>query len=292
MSAKKNETVKIGLIQTSVLEDKKSNLDKALSKIKEAASLGAQIVCLQELFTTQYFPQTKSTKNFELAEEIPCPATKALSETAKENNIILIGGSIFEKIKIQKNFVEYYNTSVIFNNDGIILGKYRKIHIPYDPYFYEKNYFSSGSKYLVLDTSKINFGVLICYDQWFPEAARANALKGAQIIFYPTAIGWFDELRKVEPFSQQRWERDQCSHASANGIYVAAVNRVGKEGKIEFWGNSFVADPFGNVIARAGSTQEEVLVAEIDLNKVAMSQEGWGFLRNRQTETYKELLRR
>jgi len=266
--------------------DSKLNLDKAILKTREAKSKGAEIVCLPELFKTQYFPQTESARNFELAEEIPGHTTDALSKTAKENSIILIGGSIFEKI----NFVEYYNTSVIFDKNGTILGKYRKIHIPYDPYFYEKEYFSPGGKYTVVETPSANLGVLICYDQWFPEAARVNALKGAQIIFYPTAMGWFDDLRKIEPFSQQRWERDQCSHASLNGIYVATVNRVGKEDKIDFWGNSFVADPYGNVIARASSKKEQILIAELNPELIKKSQEGWGFLKNRIPESYKDLI--
>lgn len=269
----------------SMSTNKKSNINKALKKIEESADKGANIVCLPELFTTQYFPQSENTDNFKLAEKIPNKATHALSKSAKDNKIILIGGSIFEKDK-----EKFYNTSVVFGNDGKILGKYRKIHIPYDSYFYEKKYFSSGDEYTVIKTQFANIGVLICYDQWFPEAARVNALKGAQIIFYPTAIGWFDELKKLEPFSQQRWERDQCSHASANGIYVVAVNRIGKENKIDFWGNSFVADPFGNVIARASSTKEEIIIADINLNLIKKSQEGWGFLRNRKQETYKDFI--
>ena len=287
-------------------DDKQNNLNKALKKIKEAAIKKAQIVCLPELFNLQYFPQNESDENFKLAEEIPNKTTKALSEAAKENNVAVVGGSIFETQKTKrqknsplkeanffdKNFFTYYNTSVIFDSDGSILGKYRKIHIPYDTYFYEKRYFTAGNKYEIFATSAAKISSLICYDQWFPEAARVCALKGAQIIFYPTAIGWFDELKKLEPFSQERWIRDQCSHASANGVYVAVSNRVGKEGKIDFWGNSFVADPFGNVIARASSTKGELLIADIDLGLIEKSQQGWGFLQNRRPETYLDLVKK
>ena len=279
--------VKVALVQMSMSNDKQSNLDKALNKIKESASKGADIVCLPELFNLQYFPQTENDENFKLAEEIPGPATNAIGRSAKENRIVVVAGSVFEKSK-----GKFFNTSVVFDKDGSILGKYSKVHIPHDPYFFEKKYFSSGNEYKVFNTPFAKIGVLICYDQWFPEAARATALKEAQIIFYPTAIGWFEELRNLEPFSQKRWERDQCSHASSNGVYVVAANRVGKENKIDFWGNSFVADPFGNVIARATGAKEEIVMADINLSLIESSREGWGFLRNRMPKTYSSLVER
>ena len=274
--------ITVALLQMSMSNEPKENIKKAIRMIREAKLKGAEIVCLPELFNLQYFPQRKSKEFFQLAEKIPSEITSLLSKSAKENELIIIGGSLFEK----GNNGRFYNSSVIFDNKGKILGKYSKVHIPYDPYFFEKDYFTSGEEYKVFDTPYAKIGVLICYDQWFPEAARVNALMGAEIIFYPTAIGWFDELRKLEPWSQKRWEIIQCSHASANGIFVASVNRVGKEDKIEFWGNSFVSDPFGNVITNDSSNKEDILIAKIDLNLIASSQDGWGFLRNRKPETY------
>ncbi len=280
-------TIKIALIQMSMAEDKEENLAKALASIKTAAKKGAVIVALPELFSSRYFAQTDDRSQRSYAEELPNATTKALASAARENNIVIIGGSLYEKTKEGK----YYNTAVIFNSDGNLRGTYRKVHIPHDPNYYEKSYFEEGAEFKVFHTKHATISVLICYDQWFPEAARICALNGAQIIFYPTAIGWFPELKKLEPFSAARWERDQCSHASMNGIYVAAINRVGVEGKMNFWGGSFIADPFGNVIARAGDKKDEILFAEIDLAKIEASQEGWGFLKNRRPETYGALLK-
>ena len=303
-----NNKVKIGLVQTSVNEDIDANLAKTVKFIKEAAKKGAQIVCLQELFATRYFAQVEDKKFFSLAEKIPGKITTFLSNCAKENRITLVGGSFYEKGEDGK----YYNATLIFDSAGKIISKYRKVHIPHDPNYYEQYYFAPGNLGFVqvdvnLNSSTINnktnnnssnnsissvkIAPLICYDQWFPEAARANVLKGAQIIFYPTAIGWFNELKKHEPFSAKRWENAMRGHASMNGIFVAAVNRVGKEDKMQFWGGSFIADPFGEIIARASSTKEQVLVAEIDLELIEHSQEGWGFLRNRKPGQYKELVK-
>jgi len=281
--AQKN--LKIGLIQSKVSGDLGKNLAKIAKFVSYAAQKGASIACLQELFASKYFCQDERKKAFELAEKIPGRLTKFLSQTAKQNKIALVGGSIFEK---ENN--KYYNTSMVFDEKGRIRAKYRKIHIPYDPKYYEQFYFSSGNLgYSQAEIHGVKIAPLICYDQWYPEAARVNALKGAQIIFYPTAIGWTADTKKLEPFSAQRWENAMCGHASMNGVYVAAVNRVGKEKDIDFWGSSFVADPFGEVVARASSTKDEVLVVEIDLSKVANSKEGWGFLRNRKPLSYKDL---
>lgn len=279
--------MKIGIIQTKVSDKIEENLDKTAKYISKAAKKGANIVCLQELFAVPYIGQKEDKKLFGLAETIHGKIANFLSKNAKDNKITLIGGSLFEKGEDKK----YYNTSLIFNTEGKIICKYRKIHIPYDPNYYEQYYFSSGNLgYVHVDIlGNIKIAPLICYDQWYPEAARINALKGAKVIFYPTAIGWFEHLKKYEPFSARRWENAMCAHASMNGIYIAAVNRVGKEDKLTFWGGSFVADPFGEVVARASSSKEEVLVVEIDIEKVKMSQEGWGFLRNRRVESYREL---
>jgi predicted amidohydrolase len=273
-------------VQAKVSSQIDANLDKTAKYIQKAAGKGATIVCLQELFAMPYFPQKENQQLFGLAEKIPGKITNFLSKTAKDNKITLVGGSLFEKGEDGR----YYNTSLIFNDKGDLKARYRKIHIPHDPNYYEQFYFSSGNLgYAQIDVNGIKIAPLICYDQWYPEAARINALKGAQIIFYPTAIGWTEDMKQNEPFSAKRWENAMCGHASANGVYAVAVNRVGKEHDIDFWGGSFVADPFGEVIKKASSTKEEVLVAEIDLSKVASSQEGWGFLRNRKPMTYKEL---
>ncbi|MBI2558358.1 hypothetical protein HYW20_03470 [Candidatus Woesearchaeota archaeon] len=279
--------IKIGLVQTKVGASIDENLSKTAKCVREAAKKGADIVCLQELFATHYFAQAKDRKLFRLAEKVHGKITNFISKIAKDNKITLVGGSFYEKGEDKK----YYNTALVANPEGRMIAKYRKIHIPHDPKYYEKYYFSSGNLgYVQAEINNVVIAPLICYDQWYPEAARINALKGAHIIFYPTAIGWTGDMRKNEPFSAQRWENAMCGNASMNGIYVAAVNRVGKEQDIDFWGGSFIADPFGEVIKRASSSKEEVLIAEIDLSKVASSQEGWGFLRNRQPLSYKDLV--
>ena len=278
--------MKVGLVQAKVSADLKENLDRTAKFVGFAAKKGVDIACLQELFALPYFCQKEDRKLMKLAEEIPGNISSFLSHIAKENKIAIVSGSIFEKGEDGKN----YNTCLVFNSKGRLKAKYRKIHIPHDPNYNEQFYFSSGNLgYTQTEVHGVSIAPLICYDQWYPEAARINALKGSQIIFYPTAIGWTKEMKKIEPFSAQRWENAMCGHASMNGIYVAAVNRVGKEEGIDFWGGSFVADPFGQVIKRASSTKEEVLIVDIDLSKIASSQEGWGFLKNRKPMTYKEL---
>ena len=277
--------LKIGLVQAKVSDNLNKNLSETARFVSQAAGKGASIVCLQELFAAKYFCQKEKKGVFGLAETVPGKISNFLSKTAKENKVALVGGSLFEK-----DGNKYYNTSLIFDKKGKLLSKYRKIHIPYDPKYYEQYYFSSGNLgYAQAYVDGVRIAPLICYDQWYPEAARINALKGAQIIFYPTAIGWTADMKRLEPFSAQRWENAMCGHASMNGVYVAAVNRVGKEDDIDFWGGSFISDPFGEVIARASSTKEEVLVAEIDLDRITSSQEGWGFLKNRRPMSYREL---
>jgi len=280
--------IKIGLIQAKAGENVEENLERTAGFVKQAARKGAEIVCLQELFAYRYFAQIKDDKFFELAESVPGRLSRFLSECAAANRVALIGGSIYERAAGGK----FYNTSLIYDSSGALAGTYRKMHIPHDPNYYEQYYFSPGDLgYVQVKTGKTIVAPLICYDQWYPEAARVNAIQGAQVIFYPTAIGWFKELRRDEPFSAKRWENAMRAHASLNGIFVAAVNRVGREGGLRFWGGSFIADPFGEVLARASHSNEEVLVAKIDLGRIAVSQEGWRFLHNRRPQSYTDLVR-
>jgi len=279
LSAKNSVT--IGLVQTSLSDDIRSNMENTIVKIKEAAYKGAKIICLQELYRTKYFPSDEKKDVTKLAETIPGETTSTLSNLAKELQVVIIA-PIFEE-----DGGKYYNTAVVIDSDGKILGSYRKMHIPHDPFFYEKSYFDVGnSGYKIFQTPDVKFGVLICYDQWFPEAARTLALQGADLIFYPSAIGYLEG----DPLSQEdwhnSWESIQRSHAIANGIHVASINRVGVEGNIKFWGASFVCDAFGRLIKRASETNEEVVVATLDISQNKRIQDGWGFLRNRLPATY------
>jgi len=283
-----SQSIKVGLIQTKVSDDLQQNLDKTAGFIKQASKSGAGIVCLQELFAYRYFAQTKDKKYFELAESIPGRLSNFLAECAANNRVSLIGGSIYEKGDDGK----FYNTTLIYDPKGNLTGKYRKMHIPHDPNYYEQYYFTPGDLgYVQAKAGKTVIAPLICYDQWYPEAARVNAIEGARIIFYPTAIGWFKELRRDEPFSARRWEDAMRAHASLNGIFTAAVNRVGREGDLRFWGGSFVSDPFGEVVARASRSKEEVLIVNLDMNRIRVSQEGWRFLHNRRPQSYSGLVR-
>ncbi len=278
--------VTIGLIQTSVTENTNLNLHRALAKAKEAIAKGAQIICLQELYRTIYFPQAERTDATCFAETIPGESTDAFAVLAKKYGVVIVV-PLFEK----DDKGSYYNSVAVIDAGGRLLPTYRKVHIPHDPLFYEKNYFKDGLDFQVYDTRYARLSVLICYDQWFPEAARIVALKGADIIFYPTAIGWIKgEGMPPEGDWHDAWETVQRGHAIANGVHVASVNRVGPEGDLIFWGSSFVCDSFGQVIKRASDKDEEVLVVEIDLDKNSEVQEGWGFLRNRRPETYGSLI--
>ena len=260
---KKRKIVRIGLIQTAVSDDIADNMKKTIERIKEASRRGAQIVCLQELYRTKYFPQEEKQDASKLAETIPGESTRAFSALAKEKKIVIIA-PLFEKSSNGK----YYNSAAIIDADGKISGTYRKVHIPNDPYFYEKNYFEAGDQgYCVHKTQYARIGVLICYDQWFPEPARINALKGAEIIFYPTAIGYIKGYTSSDGDWHDAWKTVQRAHAIANGVHVAAVNRVGEEGQLKFWGGSFVCDSFGKVLKEASDTNEEVLVVKVDLSK-------------------------
>jgi len=288
MTKPPKRSIKVGLVQTRVGEDLQDNLDKTARFIKQAAKKGAQVVCLQELFASRYFAQTKDERFFEIAEKVPGPLSRFLSECASANRVLLIGGSIYERGEDGK----FYNTTLIYDSKGSLVGKYRKMHIPHDPNYYEQYYFAPGDLgYIQVRAGDTVVAPLICYDQWFPEAARVNTIQGAQIIFYPTAIGWFPDMKRDEPFSARRWEDAMRAHASLNGIFTAAVNRVGREGELRFWGGSFVADPFGEVVARASRSKEEVLIATLDLDRIRLSQEGWRFLVNRRPQSYSDLTR-
>ncbi len=263
-------------------------MKKTKQKIIEAAEKGAQIICLQELFRTRYFPQEENVNVEGLAETIPGESTRTFSKLAKKYSSVIIA-PIFEKNPNGK----FYNSAVIIGPDGKTVGVYRKVHVPYDPYFYEKEYFSQGEEpYKIYNTPFAQIGVLICYDQWFPEPARINALQGAEIIFYPTAIGYIKDHTSEDGDWHDAWRTVQRAHAIANGVHVAAVNRVGAEGELEFWGGSFVCDSFGKVINEASTEKETVLVAEVDLSKNKKIQEGWGFLRNRRPDTYNPLVKK
>jgi N-carbamoylputrescine amidase len=282
-------TVKVGLIQMSCGPKPAANLKKAIARIGEAARKGAKIVCLQELFRSQYFCQTEDIELFKLAETIPGPTSKVLCRIARQKKVVIIA-SLFEK----RAAGVYHNTAVIINADGRIAGKYRKMHIPDDPLYYEKFYFAPGDLgFKTHDTKFGKVGTLVCWDQWFPEAARLTALSGAQILFYPTAIGWLPgEKKEMNQAQHSAWETIQRAHAIANGIYVVVVNRVGREGKLNFWGQSFVADPFGRIVARASADEEEVLIVTCDLGKIDETRQNWPFLRDRRIDAYEGLSRR
>lgn len=283
------ELVTLGLVQMSTGAHPAANLTKAVERIEAAAKKGARIVCLQELFRSRYFCQSEDPRNFKLAESVPGPSTDALSAVAKERKIVIVA-SLFER----RSAGIYHNTAVVIDADGSLAGTYRKMHIPDDPLYYEKFYFTPGDLgFPSFQTRYAKVSALVCWDQWFPEGARSAALSGAQILFYPTAIGWIpNEPRTVAQNQRNAWELIQRSHAVANGVFVASVNRVGREGKIKFWGNSFVAGPFGEIVAHAGGEREEILLAECDLGKIEETRQSWPFLRDRRIDAYGPLLSR
>jgi N-carbamoylputrescine amidase len=290
-------TVQVGLIQQQAGPDPAGNLERAIAGIREAAARGAQIICLQELFGWYYFCQREDHDFYRLAEAIPGPSTTRLGAVAAELGVVIVA-SLFEK----RAEGLYHNTAAVIDADGSYLGKYRKMHIPDDPQFYEKFYFTPGDLgFRTWETMHGRIGVLICWDQWYPEAARLTALSGAEILFYPTAIGWLPpEKAEYGERQQAAWETIQRSHAVANGVYVCAVNRIGHEvlpgseanaPGIEFWGGSFVADPSGRVLAKAGEA-EEVLVVECDLGAVDTVRTHWPFLRDRRIDAYDGITQR
>lgn len=274
----------------SCTTDVAENINKAIEGIKQAAENGANIVCLQELFTSLYFCDVEDHNNFNLAEAIPGPTTMKLSEVAKENNVVIIA-SLFEK----RAAGLYHNTTAVIDADGTYLGKYRKMHIPDDPGYYEKFYFTPGDLgYKVFDTKFAKIGVLICWDQWYPEASRITALMGAEIMFYPTAIGWDvnEPLTEANIEQYNAWQTIQRSHAVANGVHVVSVNRVGREAEQQFWGGSFVANPFGSLLYLASHDKEEVHVQEIDLALTEKYRTTWPYLRDRRIDSYEPILKR
>ncbi len=284
-------TVHVGLVQMTCTASKEENLRKAIEKTREAAAKGAQIVCLQELFTSLYFCDEENYDNFSLAETIPGPSTDSLGDLAKELGVVIIA-SLFEK----RAQGLYHNTTAVLDADGAYLGKYRKMHIPDDPAYYEKFYFTPGDLgYKIFKTKFATIGVLICWDQWYPEAARITALMGAEILFYPTAIGWAtsqDEATNTEQYNA--WQTIQRSHSVANGVHVVSVNRVGFEqnGAMKFWGGSFVSNPFGSILYQGSHDQEEVHVQALDLKKTDQYRTHWPFLRDRRIDSYLPITQR
>ncbi len=283
------QTVTLGLIQMTCSSDPESNRAKALTRIAQAAQQGAQIICLQELFCSLYFCDVESNTNFELGEAIPGLSTAQLTQVARQYGVVIIG-SLFEK----RAPGLYHNTAVILDADGALLGKYRKMHIPDDPGYYEKFYFTPGDLGFKSYTTRFGkIGVLVCWDQWFPEAARLTALQGAEILFYPTAIGWHksqnDQLNQDQ---HDAWEVIQRGHSVANGVYVVAVNRVGLEGDMKFWGQSFVSDPLGRVLGRGEVDAEQILIVECPLGRIEETRQNWPFLRDRRIDAYAGITQR
>jgi N-carbamoylputrescine amidase len=294
------EKFRVGLVQMSCGPQPDQNLQKALDRVAEAARGGAQVVCLPELFQTQYFCQREDAALFDLAEPIPGPGTAKLADAARKNCIVLIA-SLFEK----RAPGLYHNTAAIFDTDGTLRGIYRKMHIPDDPLYYEKFYFTPGDLgFRAIETSVGKLGTLVCWDQWYPEGARLTALQGAPVIFYPTAIGWHPaEKAEFGEAQHDAWRTIQRAHAIANGVYVAVVNRVGLEtgnirgnsapgAGLEFWGGSFLADPFGRILAEAAHDKEEILIGEVDLRKLEDVRRNWPFLRDRRIDSYAPITQR
>ena len=289
-----NDRFQIGLIQLSCSPDPDVNLEKAVQRVREAGRNGAQIICLPELFRTQYFCQREDPALFDLAETIPGPTTEAMSKVAVETKAVVVV-SLFEK----RTRGLYHNTAVLIGSDGQIKGLYRKMHVPDDPLYYEKYYFTPGDLgFKAFDTEMGRIGTLVCWDQWYPEGARLTALQGAQVLFYPTAIGWHPAEKEQYGVAQHdAWRTIQRAHAIANGVFVAVVNRVGHEtgnirgneakgAGLDFWGGSFLADPFGRVLAEASHDREEILCAEVNLSEIDEIRRNWPFLRDRRIESY------
>ena len=286
---------KVGLVQMAMSPRLDENLDKAVARVAEAAAAGAEVVCLPELYRSPYFCQSEDARLFDLAESVPGPSTDALTRAAKAAGVAVIV-PVFERRAVGL----YHNSAVVIDATGELAGLYRKMHIPDDPAFYEKFYFSPGDLgFRAFDTRAGRIGTLICWDQWYPEGARLTALQGASILFYPTAIGWHPHEKQQYGTAQlQAWQTMQRSHAIANGVYVAAVNRVGHERLdasapgLEFWGSSFLCDPFGIVVAQAATDREEILIGEVDLDRMEEVRRNWPFLRDRRTDAYGGIERR
>lgn len=278
-----NRKIPVALIQTACSPQPEKNLQNTLDRVAAAARQGAKLVCLQELFRTLYFCQKEDYDCFKLAETIPGPTTRLLSQSAKKHKITLVA-SLFEK----RTGGLYHNTAVVFGPDGKILGTYRKMHIPDDPGFSEKFYFAPGDTgFHPIDTPVGRLGVLVCWDQWYPEAARLMSLRGAEILIYPTAIGLArTEKRELHRVQLGAWQTIQRSHAIANGVYVLSINRIGREDNLDFWGSSFVSDPFGRVLAQASTDRPEIVRATLDLSEIGVTRQHWPFLRDRRIDAY------
>ena len=287
-----SKKAKIGLIQLKITNNIKRNIENSIKKIRLAAKKKVNIICLPELFLTNYFCQSENHSNFKFAEKIPGPTSRIFCDLAKELSVIIMI-SLFEK----RTSGLYHNTSILINEKGKIISKYRKMHIPDDPGYYEKFYFTPGDLGFKSSKTKYgNIGSLICWDQWFPEAARLTVLKGAEILFYPTAIGWHPkEKKKFGKIQLDSWITIQKAHAISNGVFVAAINRVGIERKgkrkIEFWGNSLIIDPSGNIISKLNSKKEGILISEINLDTIEKTRQHWPFLRDRRIESYKGIMK-
>lgn len=291
---------RIGLVQMSCSPDPAANLDKAADRVREAAREGADVVCLPELFGAQYFCQREDIELFDIAEPIPGPSTERLAAVAREEKVVVVA-SLFER----RAAGLYHNTAAILESDGSLAGIYRKMHIPDDPLYYEKFYFTPGDLgFRAFDTSAGNIGTLVCWDQWYPEGARITTLQGANVLFFPTAIGWHPaEKEEFGAAQYDAWQTIQRSHAIANGVYVGAVNRVGHENGdvrgnrvegagLEFWGGSFIADPFGRILAKAAHDREDILIGEIDLKALEDQRRNWPFLRDRRIDAYQPIVNR
>jgi N-carbamoylputrescine amidase len=283
------KTVRTALLQMSCSEDVGNNLERSIAQIREAASGGAQVICLQEVFNTQYPCQTEDHANFELAEPIPGPTTSAMQAIAREHQVVIVV-PLFEK----RTHGLYHNSAVVVDADGSIAGLYRKMHIPDDPLYYEKFYFAPGDLgFLAFQTRYAKVGVCICWDQWYPEAARLTAMQGAELLFYPTAIGWIPGERDIYGASQySAWQTMMRSHAIANGLFVGAPNRTGLEGSIEFWGGSFLADPYGNVVQQAAHDGDAILHVSCDLSLINTARTHWPFFRDRRIDAFGALQQR
>jgi N-carbamoylputrescine amidase len=287
MSDKRPDVVKVGLVQMPSSPDPKANLERAARHVEKAAKSGARIVCLPELFRTPYFCQTEDAANFAFAEPVPGPTTKALADVAKRAKAVVVT-SVFEK----RAAGLFHNTAVVLDADGRLAGTYRKMHVPEDPRFYEKFYFAPGDQgFRAFDTAAGRIGVLVCWDQWYPEAARLTALQGASILFYPTTIGTWTGEADLEGEQHDAWRTVQRAHAIANGVFVVATNRVGTEDELRFWGGSFVTRPNG-VVAKEAGDGEEVLVVPCDLSEIDRARQGWPFLRDRRIDAYQGLTER
>ena len=281
-------SVRVGLVQMACGEDPERNLEVGLAGIEEARDRGAQVVCLPELFRSRYFCQTEDHAHFELAEPIPGRTSDALADAARRFGVVVVG-SIFER----RTAGIYHNSACVLDVDGSLVGMYRKMHIPDDPLYYEKFYFTPGDLgFRAFDTRYGRIGVLICWDQWFPEAARLTALQGAEILFYPTAIGWHEEEKAEHgPGQHDAWRTVQRGHAVANGTFVAAANRIGVEGTVQFWGGSFVSGPFGDIVAEAPADTAQVLLADCDPGRIEAVRRHWPFLRDRRGDAYRGITR-